>query len=1074
MGTQAQNYSFREYSLNDGLPQATIYCMMQDSRGYLWLGTDGGGLCRFDGKTFQSYKVEDGLSGNVIRSLLEDKQGNIWIGTDKGLTQYNGSEFIRNFEDYGFKGSNVLSVFETSTGHIFAGTNDAGLNVLSREQDSLIIEHYDVASGLISNFVFDMAEDNHQQLWLAMAGGITVAGFAGDSIVFQKLSGGYDVPGNLFTSIAKSPQGDMWAGTYQNGAVRIQGTENVETCKPQKISNFLPKTVWQIYTDSRGRMWFATDKNGLWYTKNGDDFNYFNTDNGLNNNQVLSVLEDHTRNIWIGTMNNGLVYFQGPHFLHYRLDKTQEEQPVYHVMRDHKNALWLSTDEKLLKVKTGNKQLQIIKTIDASNGLKANRVNTSDLDKNGTIWVGTDKGIFKIRNDQISSFSLENKIFTNNVNAILCDSKNNVWAGTNNGYLKIDGDRVFSLNEDEGLINNEVQTIIEDKSGNIWMGTLGGLVRLKDTLYQDYNAEDGLAHLKVQALAEESSGNIWIGTFGGGLYYFDKKADSLPIRFRLDNSQLGSNNIYGLSFFNDTLLIVATDKGFDEVYFTKNGQVSKVIPFSYKDGFQGGQNNLNALLSSGNNVWFGTISGITQYRKNLFTDYQFDIPAYISNIKLFFKDIDWEKRGIKTSKWFQLPQNLKLNYNENHLTFDLSAIQLHSPDQISYRYMLEGQANIWSPLITSSDIVFSSLKPGDYKLKIEAFDKFGNKSQFEPFHFEIQPPFWQTVWFWLLVTIVVAVVVIIYIRYRERKLRAEKIKLERIVNERTKEIRQQKTEIEKQRDQIQLQNNLVTAQNKEITDSIHYAERIQKAVMPYYDFLDKTLADHFIMLHPKDIVSGDFFWMTQKDELVIVAAADCTGHGVPGAFMSMLGVSFLNRIVNELGITQPDEILNELREGIMHSLKQQIGEGKSKDGMDIALCVIDPQTRKLQFAGANNPAYIIRKNGDEPELIEVKADRMPVAIHIKMNPFQLQEVQLQPNDSIYTFSDGYIDQFGGPKNRKFMKKRFKQLLMELNEKAMAEQQQILAKTIGNWMDHEDESGKKQEQIDDILVIGLKV
>jgi serine phosphatase RsbU (regulator of sigma subunit) len=274
--------------------------------------------------------------------------------------------------------------------------------------------------------------------------------------------------------------------------------------------------------------------------------------------------------------------------------------------------------------------------------------------------------------------------------------------------------------------------------------------------------------------------------------------------------------------------------------------------------------------------------------------------------------------------------------------------------------------------------------------------------------------------------------------------------LREIIKERTAEVVRQKDEIEEK--------------NKEITDSIHYASRIQSAILPPADNLESNVSDHFILYMPRDIVSGDFYWINSDKNKLITVAADCTGHGVPGAFMSMLGVAFLNEIVKKNDQTRADEILNQLRVSIIKSLRQTGKEGENKDGMDIALCVYDLEKMKLQFAGANNPLYHIRNE----ELLVYKADKMPIGIHSRVNEnFTLQEIDLIKGDIFYTFSDGYIDQFGGPEEKKFLSKQFREFLLTIHKENLKTQQQLLKEKIIDWMSN-------TTQIDDILVMGIKI
>lgn len=277
-------------------------------------------------------------------------------------------------------------------------------------------------------------------------------------------------------------------------------------------------------------------------------------------------------------------------------------------------------------------------------------------------------------------------------------------------------------------------------------------------------------------------------------------------------------------------------------------------------------------------------------------------------------------------------------------------------------------------------------------------------------------------------------------------------------------IMKQGDKIAEQKHKIKIQHDIVRKQNKKIEDSILYAKRIQSAVLPPNRFIQHLLAEHFIFYKPRDIVSGDFYWTKQVDDKIFIAAADCTGHGVPGALMSMLGITFLNEIITKNPNIHANEILNELRMHIISSLRQTGSSGESRDGLDIALCIIDHEKKILEYAGANNPLYLIRNN----ELEETKADRMPIGIHRRAKePFQNNIIDLKKDDLIYIFSDGFVDQFGGEDGRKFLSANFKKLLLDNCSKSLAEQKRIIERTFEDWKG-------ERKQLDDILVIGFKI
>jgi len=264
----------------------------------------------------------------------------------------------------------------------------------------------------------------------------------------------------------------------------------------------------------------------------------------------------------------------------------------------------------------------------------------------------------------------------------------------------------------------------------------------------------------------------------------------------------------------------------------------------------------------------------------------------------------------------------------------------------------------------------------------------------------------------------------------------------------------------------------IEQKNKDITDSINYALRIQQAILPSKEYIDSILPENFVYFLPKDIVSGDFYWYAERGGKVFAVAADCTGHGVPGAFMSMIGSSFLNEVIIEKGESDPGKILQYLKDSIIKALKQTGGRMQQKDGMDIALCVFDLEKMEVQYAGAYNPLIIVKKG----EIIETRADKMPIGIYEydEGKTFTTHSVSLEKGDTIYIYSDGFVDQFGGPKGKKFMSKRFKQTLLDATAMGMKEQGKYLAATLEDWKSHPDQVGGESEQMDDILVIGIRV
>ena len=419
----------------------------------------------------------------------------------------------------------------------------------------------------------------------------------------------------------------------------------------------------------------------------------------------------------------------------------------------------------------------------------------------------------------------------------------------------------------------------------------------------------------------------------------------------------------------------------------------------------------------------------------------------MKDFKVYFKEIHDEVGNLLPLK------HAKLEYEHSSLTFKINAPFYLKKGGIKYQYYVKGVMKGWTEWRDVPELEFLVGNPGVYKLNVRAKNIFGNVSPSSEVVFKIRSPLWMKTWFIIsviaFIIVIAIIIVILIIKKREKKLRKDKLELEGKVTERTLEISKQKEEIE--------------LQNIEITDSINYAWQIQKAVIPPSNIIKNSVKEHFIINKPKNIVSGDFQWTYRKNDFLIVAVADCTGHGVPGALLSMLGISLLKEIANKTTDYRANHILEELRYKIIAALHQSGIEAKSKDGMDIALCVFDLKNKDVQYTGAYSPLYLIRNN----ELTIFKADRMPIGIHAKSNQgFTNTEFSLKEGDTFYMFSDGYIDQFGGENNRKFLSSNFQTLLLQIQEFDLDSQKSFLTTTFEDW-----KGGK--EQLDDVLVLGLR-
>ncbi|MCD6557181.1 MAG: SpoIIE family protein phosphatase, partial [Bacteroidales bacterium] len=415
---------------------------------------------------------------------------------------------------------------------------------------------------------------------------------------------------------------------------------------------------------------------------------------------------------------------------------------------------------------------------------------------------------------------------------------------------------------------------------------------------------------------------------------------------------------------------------------------------------------------------------------------------------------------------------LKLKNNYNRVTVFLSAPGYLKKGFVSYFYGIDVSSN--NEFITTRNPYFpiTKLSPGKHVLSIYAVNSLNEKSETLKVIIHVTPPIWQTTWFIIAVFSIFLILVSLglsaFFRKKQRKIKEYNEILELKVKERTSEIEKQNQLIQNQNLEIYEQYKKIDYQNKEITGSIRYAGKIQRAALSDTGIYSKYVSELFILYKPRDIVSGDFYWISESKNKLLIAAVDCTGHGVPGGFLSMLGISFLNEIVKEIGKTHEKilaaDILNELRKKIITTLSTH-GEEERKDGMDMSLAIIDKENMQLNFAGANNPSYILR----DSKIAKIEADRMPVGSNKKLNdiPFKNKYLTLKTNDCIYLFSDGFADQFGGKFLKKFNSRRFREMLLHIHSHPMAKQEEMVDKILDKWKGN-------SEQIDDILLIGIKI
>jgi len=635
-----------------------------------------------------------------------------------------------------------------------------------------------------------------------------------------------------------------------------------------------------------------------------------------------------------------------------------------------------------------------------------------------------------------------------------------ILAATNKGLYNISGHSAKIVVKDQYVNNICEQT----NDGKYYVATAEGY------FYITYNSgsfssffPDKTFIQPLYSITAVNSDLIWAGGTSVAYKIIPGKAGSLS-QYREYSVERDFPKKYIVEYLNDTLFLLS-ESGIR--YYNQNSDLF----IKYNQSELNAGSKLNFICSQPEAPWFkdgdewkylSNDSQIASTDKALLKIFEDIVSIFMADDYLWIvtgdnqlfridrnrnlairPDLDLYIRSISNEDgtYFNI-SDIVFGRGDNTVYFSLVAPGYLKQNSTQYQYFLDKVMKEWSKWSIAPTITLM-LPPGEYTLKVRAKDIWGNISEPKNLKFTIRAPFTKTSFFYILVLAFVFVLIFLTVRFREGQLKRDKKILEQKVKERTAEIE---------------------AQKQEITSSIEYASRIQMAMLPEELHFKNNFQDFFIIFKPRDIVSGDFYWIGENEKQLFFSVGDCTGHGVPGAFMSTLGISTLNEIINNNIEFQANTILKLLREKIKTSLHQTGKEGEAADGMDMAFCVLNKNKKLLQYAGAYNPLFITQGG----EFKEYKADRMPIGIYYgEKDDFTNYEINVKKGDTIYICTDGIYDQFGGPNGSKYKKANLKKLLADNSLKSMAEQRTLIEKEFNDWKG-------PVEQIDDVTIIGIRI
>lgn len=821
----------------------------------------------------------------------------------------------------------------------------------------------------------------------------------------------------------------------------------ITSTNDQALKEYL---IFGATTIQNNRISLQTKGKGLIIiNKQGEELGIIDKRMGLTSNDISRQFIDEDGNLWITTANgislinleSRLSYFSNQQGVHGGVES------VVHQKVNGKDMLFVGTNEGLFRLNHEDKSLaRIFEKIEGIN------YSVWDLDiyKN-TLFISTSEGLYSA--DLSVSPLRINKITPYNTNSSYIDIENQVLvtAGYNGVYIYhlLTMELVYALKENLTTITG-IEKETKNNITNYWMGVHGqGVLKISKGNTYSYQffsgADSGLPSDHI-LLPQMLNNRIVLGSTEGILNIDETEMDGETYTFFMPQAMGDSTINKALFYLHDdaenTWYCIENNVGL----YNKADNTFTNRPFW---GIKKGR--INTLYHSHEEpyLWIGASDGLIRYDINGQVPYKNNFSALIRAVYSKTNEMVY---GGNTHENIE---GIEVEYNKSYIGIRFSAPYFEDHQPIEFSYILEGYDEKWSSWSEKNEVDFANLPDGRYNFKVKARNVYKQESAIDHISFTVLTPWYKTAWAYFGYIILLFLIIYFAVRIGSYRLKQQNKRLEFAVTERTKEIAEKNTRLEEQKSEILIQKT-------EIEDSINYAKRIQNAILPIKEEMLSQLGDSFILFWPKDVVSGDFYWYARKDNISVVVCADCTGHGVPGAFMSMIGVDKLNVCVSEKGITNPSLILSFLNEGIKTSLRQDESKKATRDGMDAAIITINHSTNTVQYAGANRPLWMIQ-NG---EIEEIKATKVAIGGFTPTDQiYELHELKLDTTTRFYMSTDGYADQFGGPKGKKYKVKKMKDLILDNYLLPMQQQQEILEQSMKDWTGN-------HEQIDDICVIGV--
>lgn len=809
---------------------------------------------------------------------------------------------------------------------------------------------------------------------------------------------------------------------------------------------------------SNGNICVGSKNDGIIIFNNeGEIVAKYNVENGLINNSVWYLYEDVQHNIWVAT-DKGISYIELSSHLSKIASGLLSEVNLNSIVNDQ-NTLYIGTSQSLVKIEKSEMKLEEKKISDALESYHQ-VLNFKDADGKKHLIAATDHGIVEVTNDitnyidddgdfpvlliQVSRFD-KNLLFASGIGQVyIYKIENEKWNRIKT--FNIGGLRINSFAEPQSLVlwagtNNNNYFEINLNSNNDSQNNISPLElklkRIKNPVTRFFYLNDQV-NVDTDEGIYQYSNNTWVR---------NKNILGLP-----PDSKLAIFRTFETNGINLGALMLNEAGNINCGFFMKQTTERN---YKWVDKFLKRLYNIsiNSICVVNNDLWLASNEGLFYYDLLQENTGNFKYNTLINSIhipgtNLFYAGNNWMQKNTHTSSSF--------DYKNNQIKFEYTATNYVVAEKIKFSSILIPFDNQYTDWSTERIRSFTNLPEGDYTFKVKSIDIYGNIGVEDEFSFTVLPPWYRTWWAYSLFVFTAVITTIGLIKFNTRRLKKQNQLLEATVINRTQEIAEQKNKIEEI--------------NREVTDSIRYAQMIQNSILPLSSDLKKNIPESFIFYKPRDIVSGDFYWIHEipSENRIFIAAADCTGHGVPGAFMSMMGMEKLNQSVKDIKNINPSAILSYLNKEIKLTLGKHIQERELRDGMEIALIDVNLNNNSITFSGANRPLWLVTKGKESDDIEIFKPTKAGIAGFTEFDQvFEQITINIEKDQTIYLFTDGAIDQFGGPSGKKIMTKGLKNLINGIQSEDLQTQHMKVASFFESWQG-------QHEQVDDILIIGLKL